>query len=265
MSELPRGSSDPAAGSGPRHLDLAPNFGRRVAGAKGWKRWGLKLLPFHVWQQIRFELAIARARWRHRGTSRRFRAASNLLVNVGCGSAGHPGWVNVDVVPSPGVNCVCDCRRHLPFADGAAAAIFTEHFLEHLDYTEEAPYFLAECRRVLAAGGVLRVVVPDAGRYLQAYAEPGWDALQGLRGLGAGQADPYTGSRYGTKMELINEVFRQSGEHKFAYDEETLMRLLRFVGFSRVVRQSSGSSLDPRLLIDLPSRQHESLYLEAQK
>ncbi len=249
----------------PSHLEVSPFWGRRAAEMRGGKRILLKIFPLHVLLQLKFELQVVWARLTHHRHQRAFRGRCSLLVNIGSGSRGRSGWVNTDVLPMPGVDCVCDCRRGLPFDDGSVDVIFSEHFFEHIDYTEEAPYFLAECRRVLAPGGVVRIIVPDAGRYLQAYAAAGWSGLVQLRQLQPDNFDRYTNCRYRTKMELVNEIFRQAGTHKFAYDAETLIRLLQDAGFSRVQQQSYGQSFDERLRIDLADREHESLYVEAVK
>lgn len=66
-------------------------------------------------------------------------------------------------------------------------------------------------------------------------------------------------------MELINAVFRQYYEHKYAYDQETLDLVLRRAGFSQVVSQSYASSLDPEMAPDFEARRSESLYVEARK
>ncbi len=71
--------------------------------------------------------------------SSRYKDASDLLVNLGAGNKGKPGWVNVDSYPFTGINCVYDCRKHLPFPDESVKGIFCEHFFEHIDYTEEVP------------------------------------------------------------------------------------------------------------------------------
>jgi predicted SAM-dependent methyltransferase len=205
---------------------------------------------------------LAWVRWRSRRIAERFREAQNLLVNVGAGARGRPGWVNLDASRSRGITAVVDVRTTLPFPDGSVRGLFTEHFLEHLDYAEEAPRFLAECWRVLAPGGVARVIVPDAGRYLRAYGEPGWTALAVLRGLGPDQTDPWLGGRYNTKLELINAIFRQRGEHKYAYDAETLMRTLRAAGFADVREQRFSVSALPELAIDSADRASESLFVE---
>ena len=66
-------------------------------------------------------------------------------------------------------------------------------------------------------------------------------------------------------MELINVVFRQGHEHKFAYDFATLHFVLQRYGFSTVVRQGYGKSLMPELCLDQAVRASESLYVDAKK
>jgi hypothetical protein len=66
-------------------------------------------------------------------------------------------------------------------------------------------------------------------------------------------------------MEVLNAMFRQYFEHKFAYDFPTLEFLLFRYGFSEVLNQSFGRSTLPELAIDSPDRASESLYVEAVK
>src|ERR1051325_747360 len=92
------------------------------------------------------------------------------LLNLGCGSTFHPGWVNVDAAPvSPAVRAH-DLAEPLPFPDGHFRAVYASHVLEHFD-PEGGTRLLRECLRVLEAGGVARIVVPDleaiARTYLQ--------------------------------------------------------------------------------------------------
>lgn len=146
-------------------------------------------------------------------------------------------------------------------------AIYSEHAFEHLDLETEAKPFLRECRRCLRASGVLRIVVPDAGAYLRGYGQP-WAPLVAMRPLepvDGGWRDPWLGKIYQTQMQLINAVFRQGAEHKYAYDEETLALILRETGFSRIVRQRFAMSLDEQMAPDNEARRTESLYVEAVK
>ncbi|MDH3598267.1 MAG: methyltransferase domain-containing protein [Candidatus Tectomicrobia bacterium] len=247
------------------HLDIHPSYGRRAAEARGWTRLALKLIPLHTLVPVLGELKLAWLRLKSRRVEAELAHLQDQLINLGCGRSGQPGWINIDVAPAPGVTYTFDCRRRLPFADNTARGIYTEHFFEHLDYTEEAPYFLSECRRVLKAGGVLRIVIPDAEKYVRAYCDPGWEAISRVRDLSNDHFDRFAECRYNTKMELLNEVFRQAYEHKFAYDFATLEFILLKYGFSRVVRQAYDCSLLEEFRIDQERRKSESLYVEAVK
>ncbi len=247
------------------HLHIYPDYGRRIERSTGPKKLLNRLVPRHTLLPFWQELYAARVRLTSRNTRRRYAHSRELLVNIGAGDKGRPGWINIDVLKLPGVNCVYDSRKSLPFPDNSVKAIFCEHFFEHIDYTEEVPYFLSECYRVLMVEGVIRIIVPDIERYLHGYVAEGWDTLSALRPLDAERRDFYIGNRYNTKMELINVLFRQGHEHKFAYDYETLAFLLRRYGFDEVYKQDYGQSLMPELLIDTPQRATESLYVEAIK
>ncbi len=249
----------------PVHLDVFPHYGRDVAQMTGLRKLAYTLVPRHTLFPFWKELQITLLRLRTRQTARRYAHASDLLVNLGAGDQGKPGWVNVDAMRLPGVNCVYDCRTNLPFPDESVRGIFCEHFFEHLDYTEEVPIFLTTCYRVLQPGGVLRLIVPDTERYLRAYCAGGWDELSALRKLDAQHTDPVFQCVYNTRMELINMVFRQGYQHKFAYDYETMAFLLRRYGFAHVEQQTFGVSLRPELGIDQADRARESLYVEAVK
>src|SRR5262249_16058923 len=140
-----------------------------------------------------------------------------------------------------------------------------EHVLEHFDYAEEVPCFLDECYRVLSDGGVLRIVVPDAGGYLEAYCRDGWDDISSLHPLDEERRDSLLHIKYNTKMELINDVFRKGWEHKYAYDFETLALALHKHGFHSIQKLAFGESHLPGGCIDNPRRARQSLYVEAVK
>jgi predicted SAM-dependent methyltransferase len=222
------------------------------------RKW---LLPAHVYDPLRFEFGLLSVRMNAPRERARFRDQRDLLVNLGCGGRALPGFVNVDAAPNPGVDCVWDCRASLPFADQSVRGIFSEHFFEHVSYEDEAPALLRECRRVLQPGGVLRLIVPDAGRYLHAYARGSWDELAALRRLDSEHVDPWFQTRYSTPMELINAVFRQGTQHKFAYDADTLSHLLARHDLRPSVCAFGRSQL-PALVADSPDRESESLYVE---
>ncbi len=247
-------------------LDIYPRYGQRIQNATGFKRLLYKWMPIplHTYFPLRVELRMLWVRLISRHVYRRYMHAKNLLVNIGCGSKGKQGWVNVDIFKHPGVNCIYDCRKQLPFPDESVRGIFCEHFFEHIDYTEEVPMFLSECHRVLQPNGVIRIIVPDAEKYLKGYFE-GWDALKDIRPLKENHQDFYFGGRYNTKMELINVSFRQGYQHRFLYDAETLIFVLKRYGFSQVHHQGYNKSVMPELLIDQVFKASESLYVEGVK
>ncbi|WP_295799431.1 methyltransferase domain-containing protein [Mucilaginibacter sp.] len=189
----------------------------------------------------------------------------DLYANVGCGSGGLKGWTNVDLGNHENVTYRFNCSKSIPFGDNSVKGLFTEHFFEHLEYETEVPFFLKDCHRAMQKGGVMRIVVPDAEKYLIGYVQPGWDYLKQTRPLDDDLNDLSMGIKYQTKMQLINEVFRQSGEHKYAWDFETMKLSLLKAGFSEVYKMAFLESKDPVLKIDKEVRKPESLYVEAIK
>ena len=157
---------------------------------------------------------LLRSLWIPFGKRNRLRKVrgNHLLLHLGCGEITHNGWINVDIDTPLGY--VADFRDPIPLADGCAQHIHCEHALEHLEY-EEAVSFLRECYRLLATGGSLRLILPDAEKYLRAYCED-VEFFKLLRHLG-GAVRPLE-----TRMEIINQMFRMGGAHRFAWDFETL-------------------------------------------
>jgi predicted SAM-dependent methyltransferase len=162
------------------------------------------------------------------------------------------GWINVDRARGPEVQVVWDLRKGLPFQDGSCSAIFSEHMIEHIT-TDDADKLLGECHRVLAAGGVLRLSTPDAGRFLRSY---------------AGDREFLNNSPFAqpveTPMDRINQMMREDSQHLWTYDADSLLLRLRKAGFAQVKEQKFGESLHTRMHnIDSAERAFESLYVEA--
>jgi len=247
------------------HLNIYPNYALKTEKYDGFKLLKLKIFPESLLTRISFELHMALIRFKSQNIPQKYINAKELKLNIGSGPYGREGWVNIDAFPAPGVNCIYDCRKHLPFPNQSVSAIFSEHFVEHIDYTEELPYFLSECYRVLEPGGVIRIIVPDGGKYLKAYCKEGWDELIEMRPLNQNHTDYHLKCKYNTKMELINNIFRHGEEHKYAYDYETLDFLFKGYGFSTVKQQEYNKSFHDFLCIERQERASESLYVEAIK
>jgi predicted SAM-dependent methyltransferase len=216
-----------------------------------------------LFDQLRFEANGWMVRTKYAALPsyrRRLREAeqhSGVLLNVACGPQVLTGFLNIDLLPASPSVMPWDCRRSVPVATGAARGIRAEQFIEHLETREELPAFLADCRRALAPAGVLRIIVPDAERYLRAYCTPD---DSGFRALAV--PDPFPDD-LPTRMDVINHVFHQWHEHRWGYDFETLSRRLTDAGFGRIARTGYRQSLMPELAQDRDVHAPYSLYVEA--
>jgi SAM-dependent methyltransferase len=172
-------------------------------------------------------------------------------LNVGCGPAAVPDWVNSDVRPGPGVDVVHDIRDGLPFRSASFDYAVAIHVLQDLPYVDVAGA-LQELRRVLGAGGCLRLGLPDLDRAVQAYR--------------AGDRDyfyvPDDDARsIGGKL-CVQVAWYGSVRTPFTYD--FVEEIARRAGFSAVWRCRFGETgtAEPDIA-SLDNRERESLFVEA--
>ena len=188
---------------------------------------------------------------------RALRGARGLSLNLGAGFHARDGWTPIDLMVDPPGGIRWDVRWGLPVDDDSVRRIHCEHFFEHLRFPDEVMPALAECFRVLEAGGELRIIVPDAARYILAYARRDGEFFDAMRELG-GAATPFE-----TDIEIVNQAFRMGGDHQFAWDLPVMQRRLEQVGFEQVAE----TGYDPARFIDQGDdwRRRESLYVVAYK
>jgi SAM-dependent methyltransferase len=89
------------------------------------------------------------------GEDRGYRPGARNLYLGGAGTT-TPGYVNLDLVQTPGVDVVADGEA-LPFRPGAFDRIECDEVLEHVRHPEAV---IGEMARVLRAGGYVHVVTP---------------------------------------------------------------------------------------------------------
>lgn len=130
------------------------------------------------------------------------------LLNLGCGKRFHPQWVNLDISPADPSVVAWDVSGKIPFAAGSFDFCYASHLLEHLPRAA-APEFLSDCHRLLAPGGVVRIVVPDLEEVARSY-------LASLERAVSGQGGP--GEYEWSVLELLDQMVRvRSGGEVPAY------------------------------------------------
>jgi SAM-dependent methyltransferase len=218
------------------------------------------------------------------------RTTGHLRLNLGCGLRTHPHWINVDgswnarlakhpilrktlsllhlmsadkaEIPWSRDIFVHDVRKPLPFPDGSADAVYASHVLEHL-YREEGQQLVRESFRVLAPGGIIRIVVPDLRNVVREYLgeRPFGELSASEKALPPGDLLnerllmrwPSPSKRF--SVYRIYEVWQDFHSHKWMYDEESLGGLVRSVGFVDVVRRNyAESQIQDVVDVEDPSR-----------
>lgn len=142
-------------------------------------------------------------------------------VHLGCWHRFIPGFVHVDLCDMPHIDHKSGIDDLPFFADGSAQLIYCSHALEYFD-RDDARRVLAEWRRVLAPGGVLRLAVPDFAALIKVYEQ-------------TGELARVLGPLYG-KMAITTETGPATLYHKTTYDERSLAALLVECGFEAPAR-----------------------------
>lgn len=222
------------------HKLLRSLFSHRFLALARWEFhfWGVRAANALTGQKRRIAATLAARR-------------RPVYLNFGSGPRGlaDERWINVDGFKDNNVHFLFDLGRPLPFQDGTFDGVFTEHVLEHFTL-EDSERIACELSRILAPGGTLRIVVPDAEKIVRTY-------LNDPKALVAWRGET------GTAMETVNSVFRQRYEHQFLYDWPTMEAMLRRAGFPRVRRAAFGHGEASVLVLDDAKYEWESLYVEA--
>lgn len=184
-----------------------------------------------------------------------------VKLNVGCGPIQPEGWVNVDNSQRarlrrwlPPVDGMCvklglippteftgqtqtfNLVHRWPLAAESVAAIYGGEVFEHFTQAEGVR-FLAECFRVLAPGGVLRLRVPDNYIFWKNYVRE----FEDCRSRDAADWN----DRHSRWVEMFfrdicvrRQLLGSYGHfHKWAYDEISLSLAFRAAGFTQVERK----------------------------
>lgn len=179
--------------------------------------------------------------------------AALTRLNWGCGSHVAEGWINSDVKQEAGVDLVADIRTGLPLQPDSVDYAVSVHALPELRYPELVPA-LAELRRVLKPDGVLRLVLPDIDRAIDAYRGGDQEYFH----------VPSDEVRSASGRFIVHVLW--FGYSRSLFTTEFTEELLVNAGFDRVractYRRTSGPF---GRIVELDNRPDESLYVEARK
>lgn len=192
-------------------------------------------------------------------------------LHIGCGNLFLPGWLNTTyelreeygrIKSINGALCLnYKLPNRLPVDDATIQYIASSHFIEHLDLNEGLRFF-REAFRVMKKGGLIHTSCPSLDRYVQHYVNRNKDFFGNplIR-----EACTFKNARTPGSI-FIAKAYDSGGAHRWFYDAETLMHSLETAGFQNVQTVRRLESQIPDIeRIELPEREIETLYVEAEK
>lgn len=189
------------------------------------------------------------------GSSKRFvrrelKKRELVFLEVGAGAKkGTGNWLTLD--QARGSDIYWDLRKGIPFPDESVNRLYSCHFFEHLTY-REGQVFLKECMRVLKSGGEFSICVPNARLYIDAYinnADLNEETMCGYK-----LAYPGT-----TKIDYVNYIAYMAQQHKYMFDKDNLVVILKDAGLKNVSERGFDPELDPE------DRDITSIYARGEK
>lgn len=125
-----------------------------------------------------------------------------------------PGWTVLDISPGPHVDVVGDCADLSMLESNSCSVIYSSHVMEHLGYDKALPRALSECHRVLKAGGIFLVSVPNLEALSSLFidesmtAEEQYSIMQVMYG---GRVDEYDVHLAGFSFKILSKYLDDAG------------------------------------------------------
>jgi predicted SAM-dependent methyltransferase len=146
-----------------------------------------------------------------------------VKLNVGSNTVRLSDWINLDILDMPDT-IQHDARKRFPFDDNSVDFIFSEHFIEHLT-GPEALFYFSECYRILKDGGVVRTSTFNIDTLFENLkSDEKWNEYKEIL---------YDGMfRDQTRIQFFNFAVYEGGVHKYMFNPDEMIRLLKDAGFS---------------------------------
>ena len=149
-----------------------------------------------------------------------------------------------------------DITKTLLFADASVDVIFTEHVIEHVEFTGALSFF-KESKRILKTGGVIRIVCPMIDRLLDTSLddESGNIYIQNclltpwVKEHRILNELKFNGIFSFSKTFFLNSIFTKN-KHKFIWSADLMIEVLKAVGFRMVSEENIGEGVDDNYCIE---------------
>lgn len=135
-----------------------------------------------------------------------------MKLHVG-GLQRHDGWTILNVQPGLHVDLVGSVTDLSGIDSGSCSTVYASHVLEHLSAAEFGDV-LKEFRRILVAGGLAKISVPDLGQLCRLFANARLTAderWQVQRMIFGGQTDPFDFHKIGLTWEFLLHFAHEAG------------------------------------------------------
>ncbi len=193
------------------------------------------------------------------------RGRTKLKLNLGSSCEVQTGFINIDYnsqsfnIPRvPGSECLLhDLSKGIPADNDSVTYIYSSHFFEHLEHFDLI-HLLADCHRVLENQGVLRLAMPNFVQVLSAYhnRDPKFFDFAVNEKNVSHYRMPIEDVKW---ADVVSLAFYEWGEHKYFYDTEKLVAMLKRAGFTNIQE----ANFDP--VLDVIYREGHTFYLNATK
>ncbi len=218
-----------------------------------------------------------------------------IKLNLGCGSVRPLGWINTDSSLNANIQKIpfigkkitklfnpvaydsenfiyMNLNKAWSYKDNSIDVVYASHLFEHLTL-KSANLFLSEAYRTLKPGGVLRIVVPDlykiAKKYISEYENNTYTNTTTefiMWAINMHREGQY-GNNIGFIKKQVLEIMGYPHQHKFMYDEKSLIKLFENSNFKNILSLTYGKSdyINEINEVEGMTESYLSVYIEAKK